>query len=196
VKTKIFVQQASNLFVENRLLKFVIVILSLAVVFNSLMVYRAVKYQRVVLIPPRMTGNVEFIQGRPTDTYMRDISRRIVTLATTYSPPTARAQFEELLFYFAPESYPEASKLWYSLASRVEESQVSSVFYLEKIKLAENVIEIFGNLKQFAGDTMFENTSKTYLIDYRMQDGRFSIVSLQEKSGAENNIMSEGKKGD
>jgi len=196
VKTKIFVQQASNLFVENRLLKFAIVILSLAVSFNSLMVYRAVKYQRVVLIPPRMTGNVEFIQGRPTDTYMRDISRRIVTLATTYSPPTARAQFEELLFYFAPESYPEASKLWYSLAGRVEESQVSSVFYLEKIKLAENVIEIFGNLKQFAGDTMFENTSKTYLIDYRMLDGRFSIVSLQEKSGAENNIMSEGKKGD
>ena len=195
MKTKVFVQQASNLFVENRLLKFVIVILCLAVSFNSLMVYRAVKYQRVVLIPPKMTGTVEFIRGQPTDNYMRDISRRIVTLATTYSPPTARAQFEELLFYFAPESYPEASKLWYSLAGRVEESQVSSVFYLEKIKLAENAIEIFGNLKQFAGDTPLENTSKTYLIDYRLQDGRFYVVSLKEKS-AENNIMSQEKNGD
>ena len=173
-----------------------IVLLSLTVSFNSLMVYRAVKYQRVVLIPPKMTGTVEFIRGQPTDNYMRDISRRIVTLATTYSPPTARAQFEELLFYYAPESYPEASDLWYSLASRVEESQVSSVFYLEKIKLAENTIEIFGNLKQFAGNTLLENTSKTYLIKYRMQDGRFYIVSLQEKSVAENNIMLEGKKGD
>ena len=68
MKTNIFVQKTSNLFVENRLLKFVIVVLSLAVIFNSFMVYRAVKYQRVVLIPPKMTGTVEFVQGKPTDT--------------------------------------------------------------------------------------------------------------------------------
>ena len=131
MKTNIFVQKTSNLFVENRLLKFVIVVLSLAVIFNSFMVYRSVKYQRVVLIPPKMTGTVEFVQGKPTDTYLKDMTRRIVNLAGTYSPPTARTQFEELLFYYAPEAYPQASKAWYSLASRVEESQVSSVFYLE-----------------------------------------------------------------
>jgi conjugal transfer pilus assembly protein TraE len=128
MKTNIFVQKTSNLFVENRLLKFVIVVLALAVIFNSFMVYRSVRYQRVVLIPPKMTGTVEFVQGKPTDTYLKDMTRRIVNLAGTYSPPTARAQFEELLFYYAPESYPQASKAWYSLASRVEESQVSSVF--------------------------------------------------------------------
>jgi len=185
MKTNIFVQKTSNLFVENRLLKFVIVVLSLAVIFNSFMVYRSVKYQRVVLIPPKMTGTVEFVQGKPTDTYLKDITRRIVNLAASYSPPTARAQFEELLFYYAPESYPQASKAWYSLASRVEESQVSSVFYLEKIKLGDNFIEVFGNLKQLADNTQLENTSKTYLIKYRLQDGRFYIVSLKEKFAKE-----------
>ncbi len=181
MNANIFIQKTSNLFVENRLLKFIIVVLSLAVIFNSSMVYQAVKYQRVVLIPPTMTGTVEFIRGKPTDSYTKDLSRRIVNLAATYSPPTARSQFEELLSYFAPESYPQASKAWYSLASRVEESQVSSVFYLESIKLGENLIEVFGNLKQFAGDTLLDNTSKTYLIDFRMQDGRFYIVSFKEK---------------
>ena len=181
MKTEVFIQKTSNLFVENKLLKFVIVVLAFAVSFNSFMVYRAVKYQRVVLIPPQMTGTVEFVQGKPTDKYLRDISRRIVTLATSYSPPTARAQFEELLSYFAPESYPDASKLWYSLASRVEESQVSSVFYLEKIKIGENFIEIFGNLKQFAGNTPLDNTSKTYIIRYRLQAGRFYALSFKEK---------------
>jgi len=185
MKTNIFVQKTSNLFVENRLLKFVIVVLSLAVIFNSFMVYRSVKYQRVVLIPPKMTGTVEFVQGKPTDTYLKDMTRRIVNLAASYSPPTARAQFEELLFYYAPESYPQASKAWYSLASRVEESQVSSVFYLEKIKLGNNFIEVFGNLKQLADNTQLENTSKTYLIKYRLQDGRFYIVSLKEKFAKE-----------
>ena len=182
MKAKLFLQKTSNLFVENRLLKSVIVILSLAVIFNSFMGYRAVKYQRVVLIPPKMTGTVEFVQGKPTDNYIRDISRRLINLAVTYSPPTARAQFEDLLSYFAPESYPKASKQWYSLASRIETSQVSSVFYLESIKTLENRIEIFGNMKQLAGDTLLENTSKTYLIDYRLQDGRFYIVSFREKN--------------
>lgn len=181
MNTNIFLQKTSNLFVENRLLKFIIVVLALTVVFNSFMVYRSVKYQRVVLIPPKMTGTVEFVQGKPTDSYTKDLSRRITNLAATYSPPTARAQFEELLSYYAPESYPEASKSWYSLASRVEESQVSSVFYLEKIKLGNDFIEVFGNLEQFAGDTLLENTSKTYLIDFRLQDGRFYIVSFKEK---------------
>jgi conjugal transfer pilus assembly protein TraE len=181
MNTNIFLQKASNLFAQNRVLKFSIVILSLTVLFNSVMVYRAVKYQRVVLIPPTMTGTVEFIQGKPNDAYIKDISRRIVTLAATYSPPTARSQFEELLTYFAPEAYPQASQSWYSLASRVEESQVSSVFYLEKIGITEDFIEIFGNFKQYAGDTLLENSSKTYLIDYRLQDGRFYIISFTEK---------------
>ena len=181
MNTDIFLQKTSNLFAQNRLLKFTITILALAVIFNSFMVYRSVKYQRVVLIPPTMTGTVEFIQGKPTDLYIKDISRRIVNLAATYSPPTARPQFEELLAYFAPEAYPQASQSWYSLASRVEESQVSSVFYLEKIGVSEDFIEIFGNFKQYAGDSLLENSSKTYLIDYRLQDGRFYIISFKEK---------------
>ena len=181
MNTNIFLHKTSNLFVENRLLKFIIIFLSLAVTFNSFMVYRAVKYQRVVLIPPELTGTVEFVQGKPSDSYVKDVSRRLVNLAATYSPPTARAQFEELLSYYAPESYPEASSAWYSLASRVEESQVSSVFYLEKIERGEGLIEVFGNLKQFAASTPLENTSKTYQISYRLQDGRFYLISFKEK---------------
>ena len=77
---------------------------------------------------PHMNGTVEFAQGGPSDDYLREIGQRIVSLATTYSPHTARRQFNELLVYYAPEAYAEASARWYSLAGRIEESQVSSVF--------------------------------------------------------------------
>lgn len=182
MKTEIFVQKSSNLFVENRLLKFAVAVMALAVACNSFLVYRAVKYQRTVLIPPSMTGTIEFVQGKPTDTYIRDIARRIVNLAGSYSPPTARAQFEELLSLYAPEAYPQISATWYSLAGRIEESQVSSVFYPEKISLGEDRIEVFGNLTQFASDVLLEKTSRTYLIEYRIQDGRFYLLSFKEKS--------------
>ena len=182
MKTDRFLQRASNLFAENRLLKFCFVAMAIAYCFNSLMVFRAVKYQRTILIPPKLTGTIEFVHGRPSESYILDMSRRIINLAATYSPATVRGQLDELLSYYAPESYPEASETWYSLASRVEESLVSSVFYVEKITFNDKIIEIFGNLRQYAGDTsVLDSISRTYLVDYRVNDGRFYIVSIREK---------------
>ena len=182
MKADIFVQKTSNLFVENRLLKFAVGAMAVAVCFNSLMVHRAVKYQRVVLIPPAMTGTIEFVQGKPTEAYIKDMSRKIVNLATTYSPPTARGQFDDLLSLYTSEAYPEASKSWYSLAGRIEESQVSSTFYLEKITLGEGTIEMFGNVVQFAGDTKLERAAKTFVVAYRIRDGRFEMSEFKEKN--------------
>jgi len=182
MRTGIYLQKASNLFLENRLLKFAIVVLALAVAFNSLLTLRAVKYQRVVLIPPAMTGTIEFVQGRPTDQYIRDLTRQVINLSATYSPATARAQFDELLKFYAPESYPEASTTWYTLAGRIEEAQVSSAFYLEHIKIAKNdSIEVSGTSCQFATNTPLETKNKTFVIQFRIQDGRFYIVALSEK---------------
>ena len=69
-----------------------------------------------------------------------------------------------MLVYFSPEVYPEAARLWYSLAGRVEESQVSSVFYPEKTTIKADRIEVFGTLRQFAGTTQLDNTTRTYRI--------------------------------
>jgi len=83
MRTKIFLQQTSNLFTENRLLKFVIIVLALAVVVNSFLVNRAVRNQRVILIPPKLTGTIEFVEGKPSDQYIRDLARRMASLAAT-----------------------------------------------------------------------------------------------------------------
>jgi len=72
MRTSVYLQKAGNLFLENRLLKFVMVVLSIAAVVNSFLVLRAIKYQRVILIPPQLTGSIEFVQGKPTDGYLRD----------------------------------------------------------------------------------------------------------------------------
>ena len=181
MKLTTYVQQSSNLYARNRLLQFVVIVLSACLVGTSFMTYRAVRHQKVILIPPQMTGTVEFVQGKPTEAYLQDVSRRIITLATTYSPHTARNQFNELLVYYAPEAYPEASTLWYSLAGRIEESQVSSVFYPQTLSLKENRIEVFGDLKQYTGNTRLENTTRTYFLDYQIRDGRFSLLAFKEK---------------
>ncbi|MDA8159180.1 MAG: type IV conjugative transfer system protein TraE [Desulfobacteraceae bacterium] len=184
MQTKVFLQQTSNLFTENRLLKFVIVVLALAVGVNSFMVSRAVRNQRVILIPPKLTGTIEFVDGKPSDQYIRDLARRLASLAATYSPATARSQFDELLAFYAPEAYPDAAKAWYALAGRVEESQVSAVFYLRDLKLdqAGQRLELSGDQRQFTEDKLIEARSKTFEIRYRIEDGRFFLTSFTENT--------------
>ena len=181
MKLTTYVQHSSNLFAHNRLLQFLVMVLSACLVGTSFLTYKAVRHQKVILIPPQMIGTVEFVQGKPTEAYLQDVSQRIITLATTYSPHTARKQFNELLVYYAPEAYPEASTLWYSLAGRIEESQVSSVFYPQALTMKENRIEVFGDLKQYTGNTRLENTTRTYFLDYQIRDGRFSLLAFKEK---------------
>ncbi len=177
----LFTSRTSNLFAENRLLKFVVAVISLALVINSFMVYRAVKYQRVVIVPPKLTGAVEFVHGQPDGAYVKDLVRNVVSLATTYTPAIARKQFEAVLASYAPEAYPDASKAWYSLAGEIEAADTSSVFFIQSIEVKNNSAEVFGTLKQYAGDTPFLNETRTYNVAYRFLDGRFQIISFQRK---------------
>ena len=181
MKIDLFTSRMSNLFLENRLLKFVVVVMAAAVIFNSFVVYRAVKYQRVVIVPPKLTENIEFVHGKPNATYVKDVVRNITSLGTTYTPAIARRQFEELLTYYAPEAYPEGSKAWYTLAGMVEDARTSSIFFIQDINLKNDTAEILGTLKQFTGDTPFVGETRTYIIQYRFVDGRFQILSFRQK---------------
>jgi len=155
--------------------------MALTLIINSFMVYRAVKYQRVVIVPTKLTGNVEFVQGKPNDAYVKDVVRNITSLAATYTPATARKQFEELLTYYAPEAYPDGSKAWYTLAGMIEDAKTSSVFFIQTVALKNNMAEIFGTLKQFTGETPFLGETRTYIVEYRFLDGKFQIISFRQK---------------
>ncbi len=43
MKLSLFLQKSSNIFAENRLLKFVVVVIGIATVFNTAMTFRALK---------------------------------------------------------------------------------------------------------------------------------------------------------
>ena len=187
MKLELFTSKMGNLFVENRLLKFVVAVLAAALIFNSLLVYKAVKYQRVVIVPPKLQEKIEYVNGKPNDDYVKELARNISSLATTYTPSTARKQFDALLSYYAPESYPEGSKAWYSLAGMIEDAKTSSVFFIQDIILKDDAVELSGTLKQFTGDTLFLGEVATYIIQYRFLDGKFQIISFRQKTA-------EGKK--
>lgn len=176
----------SNVFAQNNLYRFALVVLCIGLVVNSVLTYKAVKFQRVILIPPQLTGTIEFVNGQPTDRYIEDMARRISNLAMTYSPATARSNFDRLLALYDPEVYPQAAQSWYNLASRVEEVRVTNVFHLHKIVLdaSKHRVELSGERIQWAEDKLTEKGPRAYVVDYVIKDGTFAVTSILEKGQA------------
>jgi conjugal transfer pilus assembly protein TraE len=193
---KKWLSTASNVFAQNRLYRFSLVVLCCGLVFNSFMTYRAVQYQRVILVPPHMNEKVEFIDGQPTDRYVEDMARRISALALTYSPATVRINFDRLLALYEPEAYPVASQNWYNLASRVEEVKVTNVFHLRRVLVdpEKHRIELVGERTQWADDKVMEKGERKYVVDYVIKAGTFAITSILEK-GQLQDAVADNQKG-
>lgn len=185
---KIFLQKTSNLFVENRLLKFLAIVQAIAWIYCFNMAYDATKYVHTILLPQKVTSAIEYVNGKPNEKYIKQIARDIVGLGLTYSPPVARAQFDELLGLYSPEVYPQALKTWYSLADRIENAKVTSIFFLSKIEPLADINEdthafvMSGDEKKYAETTLTENGPKSYRVEYKIDHGKFQVISLQEKN--------------
>ncbi|EKD40830.1 MAG: hypothetical protein ACD_74C00155G0006 [uncultured bacterium] len=186
MRLDLYMQKSSNLFAENRLLKICLIIITVITVYNTMMISRALRYTRTIVLPANMDSKIEFIEGKPSDEYVIKMGRNLANLGLTFSPATARLQFGDMLKYYAPAAYPEAYRMWYTLASRVEDAKVSQVFYLQspiKINTAASEIEITGTKKQYTDDKMIKaDEFAKYVIKYQINDGKFEVLSFLDKT--------------
>ncbi len=181
---KIFMQRSSNLMAENRLLKLVVLVIGMTVLYNTYMVRKAMNTQRTILVPPVINTEIEIQGDKASDSYIRHFIRYTLNLAFNYTPATARKQFEELLTFYAPVTYPRAKKLFYELNDSIETAQISNIFYIQKISLdrTKRQVEITGLKRQYVQDVKSDESYKTYLVDYVIENGRFMIMDVSEIS--------------
>ncbi|MDD5233849.1 MAG: type IV conjugative transfer system protein TraE [Syntrophales bacterium] len=167
---------------DNRILKFVVLVYGFAVVFNSFMIYRALHYQKVVLIPPGLDRKATVSGNNLDDAYVSAFARYVAGLAFSYTPASAKKQFEELLTLFAPEAYPEGKRTFYVLGEKIVETRSSSAFYVDRIEInpEKNRLEVFGMKKLYIDDRKIEDSAKTYWIEFKVNNGRFAVVSISE----------------
>ncbi|WP_429885534.1 type IV conjugative transfer system protein TraE [Geoalkalibacter halelectricus] len=183
MKFNIFASKASNLFAENKILKLTLVGLFMSQIFLGFFVYGAVQYKTTVLIPYGVAEYVEITRGIPDENYTRMRIRDTVSLALTYSPATARRQFNELLAFYAPEEFPAASAFWFNHAKRIEEVKSSSVFEVQNMKpdTKNGLFEVTGRRLQYIDDQKVEEQRRTYLVRYQYRYGRYTLISIEEK---------------
>lgn len=100
-----YIQGSSNLFEENRLLKFAIVGLFGITAVLGAVIYSSDQKERTVVVPFGSGGDLYVTGSKPSAAYIRTMTRNIVALAGTYSAYSADRQFQELLSIVHPSAY-------------------------------------------------------------------------------------------
>lgn len=176
---------SANLFDENRLLKFAIAgLFGITAVLGTLL-YSSNLNQRTVIVPFGARGDLYVTGDKPSEAYLRTITRNIVSLSGTYSAYSADTQFQELLSLVHPSAYNGlrdslnglldelARSPTLSIASYVRTDKPVTYTRTEILVPVEKVRVIGGVIRKFQGSLRIR-----YVID----NGRFWLTALQEEN--------------
>jgi conjugal transfer pilus assembly protein TraE len=184
VELRRYLEERENLRASNRFLKFFVVVISIAIVLNSFFTYFLMKKQKVVIVPPVYSDKLFIAGSDASDEYLYSMGSFISFLMLTYSPATARIQFNHFLkFCSSPEAFTKFKPMLYSLADKIETASLSSAFFPQKISVnrAEKFLEITGVLNQWTSQLQFiTNEVKKYRIKYKIQNGFFMVDDFIE----------------
>ncbi|MGK2909850.1 MAG: TraE/TraK family type IV conjugative transfer system protein [Sphingobium sp.] len=179
-----YLQGSSNLFEENRLLKFAIVGLFGITAVLGAVVYSSDQNRRTVVVPFGASGDLYVTGSTPSSGYLRAMTRNIVTLSGTYSAYSADRQFQELLSIVHPSAYESmrdtlnrvldelSTNPTLSIATYIRPDQPVSWTDNQIMVPVEKVRVIGGVIRKFRG---------TLRIGYAIENGRFWLTRLSEE---------------
>ena len=180
-----YLQGSSNLFEENRLLKFAVLgLFGISAVLGAV-VYSSDQNRRTVIVPFGAGGDLYVTGNKPSPTYLRAITRNIVALSGTYSSYSADQQFQELLSIAHPSAYNGMRDMFAALLDELSNNPTLSIAtYIrsdqhvtwtdrEVLVPVEKVRVIGGVIRKFRGNLR---------ISYAIDNGRFWLVRLSEEN--------------
>lgn len=183
MKAETYIQKSSNMFAENRLLKFACLVFAVSSVVSTFMSYSALKYQTTVIVPPQVNQKF-WVQGnKASSEYVVEFARYISGLGLSYTFGVGKSQFSELLSMYHPSVLQEARKSYYALSDRLDETRAAQFFTIQTIKHDEEKkrIELFGVQRTLINEKPVEDTTKTYEIKYTIEAGKFQVLRIGEK---------------
>ena len=179
---KKFVNYIDNLKAENRLLKFVIVVIGAGCVVSSMVSLKAVRYQKVIILPPAVDKRI-VIQGSSVNTeYIELFSKYAMGLLLNYTPQIYDDQITDLLKLTSPRYYPALNRKMIEMKENVKRLTITSVFYPQILRINQEnqEIKILGLRIQTAQGQEIERAEKIYILKYEMINGRFYVDGIEE----------------
>ncbi len=165
---------------EHGLLKFVILILTVGLIAEGFLLVKLTREQRVVLVPPGIGETQEIwvseIEAGPE--YLKQMTRFLLPLVTSFHPRTLDAQLSLFLHHVAPEQYGSVKAQLLSQGERAVKNDLSQVFYIQEVEIKEHVARATGILKRFVGKTQTSEEVTTYEVTYEIRHGRPVVAGI------------------
>jgi len=187
VDINVYQQKVSNIFAENRLLKFGFLVLLIMSVSNWQAIQSASDQQRVVIVPTNPSGELWVKGSDASNQYLRQMARYVTSMIGHYTASTARSQFEELLMLFTPLTYADAKTGFETLSDQIEgyPTVSSRIIWVGneplKIDRDRSLMTVDVTRERLVNGDVTRREDKMLLIDYTIVDGQFQIETIQEK---------------
>jgi len=180
----IYQNKMSNLWAENRLLKFAILIIAISSVASAALSIYAIDREKVIILPPVVDERIVISGNEVNEAYIKLFARYSTTLFLNYSATSFKNQAGDLLQLASPDFFQSLRKQLLSLQDTIKQLQVSSVFYPERItvNLNEKEVTVQGMRRQYAQHSLIEEGIQTYNLKYAIIHGRFFLENIKNVS--------------
>ena len=180
MKLDLFIQKSSNLFGENRLLKFIIIVIGITTVFNTFLLTSISQKEKIILIPPTLGSDLFVTGNNASDEYIRGITRYIMSLYLNYSAVSVKGQIEDLMAIYEPRAFAQVEGKFAQFVNDILRSRISSSYYIINVSInrTKKIIMIDGLRKQFMHEREVMSEKEKYQINYKIDDSRFRIKNI------------------
>lgn len=190
----VFQNETSNMWAENRLLRFIGTLAFLGTLILSVSVLTLRGSERTIIVPFGQTVEGMLLVGdKPSDAYLMSIGRNIVQLTGTYTSSGLQFQLDEVLKIVHPSHYGDLRDEFRNLVNQLSEFReitfATHVRYESEFFITDSTIRIPVSRVRYVGRSRTEDVGYVE-IDYLVEEGRFWIIDVGFKAeGKRKNVQ-------
>lgn len=189
---KKYTSKVVDIYWKNRVIFISNLCLALVVLLLAFEIVQTKNSVQTILIPPDVNRPFSVKGDYMDKTYAEEMGRYYSQLYLTYSPKTAKAQFDVILQSIHANSNEIYKAKLYSDSDRIARNSISSVFYLlnlEGTKLTNGDFRVIvgGELKGLVGSQIISDEIAYFEFVFSFKGGVFSILSFNKMKRVSSN---------
>ena len=192
-----FTDESSNIWAENRLLRFVSVMAFLSSLVLALTLISMRGSEKTIIVPFGQSVEGLYLVGdKPSETYLISIARNIVQLTGTYTSSSLEFQLDEVLKLIHPSRYSTVRDEFRALVNQLSDFReitfATHIRYEAEFELGDGLMRIPVKRLRFIGRSRTEDQGFIEL-PYIIEDSRFWLLAVgYTRIGEGKNVQLDG----
>jgi len=180
VKSNKFIELISNLKSENGLLKFVIIILTAALIIEGLLMVKLYASERTIIVPAYVDKRFSISNGVASQEYIEMMTKYAIELLSNYTPETVSDRQAEFMKFIPSDYYKTVYEQMAPMVAEVKANFITQHYIPQSITLQSNKVVVIGVMRRYVQDKLAAAGQLQYEITFRINNGRYEIVNYEK----------------